>query len=370
MKSSNILVLLLVVLACNFIYAASENIAIPTEEQAQKLAAAAWKEPIKSIDVTFYKDFTTVPMPVEQIRKKIERFADEELGSRSLNELNPYEIESRNKFIDKNIKNWFERQKFPRKTKERIRISVDDWRSDFVTVGPNEPLGPDTSYVHTFVTTKDTNTGEFVKYHYTSEMNAVFIDTTMRAKQDITRFAGIPFITKMSLQLFLGLDQGSTPKSLNYISDPNKMEDLVRTGLTKIVPIEAKYAGNTMVYRIGIHSDTNFPETRDIVEIGDINHFPTTILICDREDYSRVYRTEFHIPTTNKLIYLRECNNFDSNGFPHNITEIKYDKNGNFLEKSIYKIIKVELNSSIPADVFEFHPPKGYKIIDHRPKKS
>lgn len=109
---------------------------------------------------------------------------------------------------------------------------------------------------------------------------------------------------------------------------------------------------------------------RDIIEMGDPNYFSTAVLVCDKEDYSRVYRTEFHIPTTNKLIYLRECGNFDSNGFPHNITEIKYDKDGNFVEKSVYRIINVELNPSIPAAVFEFNPPQGYKVEDFRSKKS
>jgi hypothetical protein len=369
MKRSNVLVLLLMILACRFTYAASENIAIPTEEQVQKLAAAAWKEPIKSIDVAFYKDYTTVPMPVEKIHKEIEQFFDEELGGRSLNELNSYEIESRNKNIELNVKNWVENQKFPRKTKKQVRISGDNRRSDFVTVGPNEPLGLDTSFVHTFVTTKDANTGEFVSYHYTSEMNTVFIEVKKPSGETIDQFVSMPFATALTLRLLLGIDQGSTPKSLNYIPDPNKMADLVRTGLTKIVPREAKYAGNTTVYRIGIRPDPNSPDTREIVEMGDINHFPTTVLICDRKDYSCVYRTEIHIPTTNKIIYIRECGDFDSNGFPHNITEIKYDKDGNLLKKSVYRIIKVELNPLMPADVFEFHPSESYKVVDNRPKK-
>jgi hypothetical protein len=369
MNRSDILVLLLVVLACSFTYAASENIAVPTEEQAQKLAAAAWKEPIKSIDVTFYKDYTTVPMPVEEIHKKIEQFFDEELGGRSLNELNPYEIESRNKNIEANVKNWVENQKFPRKIKKRVRISGDNRRSDFVTVGPNEPLGPDTPFVHTFVTTKDANTGEFVRYHYANEINTIFVDITKRPEDPITKFAGMPFETALFFRILLGIDQGSNPKSINYIPDPNKMAELVRTGLTKIVPREAKYVGNTTVYRIGIRPDPNSPDTREIVEMGDINHFPAAVLICDRKDYSCVYRTEIHIPTTNKIIYIRECDDFDSNGFPHNITEIKYDKDGNLVKKSVYKIIKVELNPLIPADVFEFHPSESYKVVDNRPKK-
>jgi len=369
MKRSNILILLLVVLACRFTYATSENITIPTEEKVQKLVTATWKEPIKSIDITFYKDYTKVPKSVEQLRKEAEEIADEEYKGRSIDELTPYEIERRDNFIEINLKNWVEKQNFPRKAKCQLWISGDNYRIDTVEVGPNEPLGPNTPFVHTFVYTKDATTGEFVSYHYAGEMNTVFVNMGKWAREDIAQFAGIPFATALTLQLFLGTDQGSTPKSPNYIPDPNKMAELVRTGLTKIVHREAKYAGNTTVYRIGIHPDPKFPDTRDIVEMGDINHFPAAVLICDRKDYSCVYRTEIHIPTTNKIIYIRECSDFDSNGFPHNISEIKYDKDGNLSKKSVYKIESVKLNPTIPLEIFEFHQPKDYKLVDNRPKK-
>jgi hypothetical protein len=345
-------------------------VGIPTEEQVQKLAAAAWKEPIESIDVTFYKDYTTVPVPVEQLRKKAEEFADRELKGRSLDELKPYELERRNKVIEVNLKNWVKSQKFPQKIRKRVRISGDNQRIDFVKVGPDKELGPNTPFVHTFVNTKDANTGDFVSYHYAGDMNTVFIEKTKWPEETVIQSAGVPSLTAKSLQFFLGIDQGSTPKSLNYIPDPNKMAELVRTGLTKIEPIrEAKATGNKAVFRIGIRPDPNAPDTKDIIEMGDPNYSPSAVLICDREDYSHVYRFEGHNPITNQIMLLRECSDFDSQGFPHNVTEIQHDKDGNFKEKSVYRIIKVELNPSIPADVFEFHPPESYKVVDHRPKK-
>ena len=369
MKRLNISVLLLVVFACGSICVAEKNGALPTEEQVQKLVAAAWKESIKNIDVTFYKDYSAVPEPVEQIRKRAEGLADRELNGRSLDELESYEIERRNKVIEANFKNWVEDQEFPHRIKSRVCISADNQRTDLAKVGPNEPLGLDTPFVHSFVKTKDATTGDFVSYHYASEINTVFINTKMWTKETIAQFAGIPFATALTLQLFLGMDQGSTPTSLNYIPDPNKMAELARTGLASIEPIRAaKAKGNKTVNRISIRPDLNAPDTRDIVEMGDPNYFPSAVLICDRKDYSRVYRTELHIPTTNQVVYIRECDNFDSNGFPHNITEIKYDKDGNFVEKSVYRVIEVELNSSMQSELFELRPPEGYKVVDLRQK--
>ena len=270
MKWSKILVLLLVVLSCSFTYAGSENTTIPKEEQVQKLVAAAWKEPINSIYVTFYKDYTKVPESIEQLRKEAEELADKKFKGRSIDELTPYEIERRDKFIEINLKNWVEKQKFPRKTKCQLWISGDNYRIDMVEVGPNEPLGPNTPFVHTFVNTKDATTGELVSYHYTGDMNTVIVDTKKWAKEDITQFAGIPFTIALTLQIILGIDQGSTPTSLNYIPDPNKMAELVKTGLVSKEPKKgAKAKGNVFVNKIiAIRSDPNVPDTRDIVEIG------------------------------------------------------------------------------------------------------
>jgi hypothetical protein len=370
MKRLNISVLILVVFACGSINGSEENSGIPKDGQVSKLAAAAWKEPIESIDVTFYKDYATAPEPIEQLRKEAEEIADRELKGRSIDELKPYEIERRNKTIEMNLKNWVESQKHPRKAKCRVRISGENQRIDMVIAVPNEKLGQDTPFVDTYVNTKDDKTGEFVSYHYAGEMNTVFVDTTKWAKQNIDQFAGLPFATALTLQFFLGIDQGSTPISLNYIPDPNKMTELARTGLASIEPTRgAKAKGNKTVKRIGIRHDPNAPGTRDIVEIGDSNHFPSIVLICDRNDYSRVYRTEFHTPTTNQIMYIRECDNFNSNGFPHNITEIKYDMEGNLKEKSVYNIVSVDLNPSFPDDLFRFNPPEGYKVVDNRTKK-
>ena len=76
MKKLNILVLLSVDFCLWFYICAEKNSGIPTQEQVQKLVVAAWKEPLKSIDIIFYKDYWRVPEPIEQIRKRVEEFVD------------------------------------------------------------------------------------------------------------------------------------------------------------------------------------------------------------------------------------------------------------------------------------------------------
>jgi hypothetical protein len=90
-------------------------------------------------------------------------------------------------------------------------------------------------------------------------------------------------------------------------------------------------------------------------------------MICDRKDYSRVYRTEIRVPGVDQILYLRECDNFDAKGFPHSVTEIQYDPEGNLVEKSVYRIVKIDLSPVIPDEVFAFDPPEDYEVRDRRP---
>jgi hypothetical protein len=368
MKKSKISVSLLVLFSYNLAFSEARQGNIPTKEQVHKLVAAAWKEPIESIDITYYEDYTGVPVPIEQICKEVKDYytkEDERFGRKKEN-FKPYELERRKKNIETNVKIRSEHQKFPRKIKKRLWVSGHNQRIDFVKVGPSEELGPNTPFVHTFINTKDANTGDFISFHYSHEMKTVFVDTTKWTKQTIVKFAGIPFAS--ALQAFLGTNQGTAAEPI-FVPDPNKIQELARTGLAKIEYIgEVKVKGDA-VNRISISPDQNAPDTRDIIKIGDPNRFPLVVLTCDREDYSRVYRKEFHLPVTNRIIYLSQCSDFDSKGFPHKITEIKYDKDGSFIEKSVYRIEKVELNPVISDEVFEFNPPPGYKVKDSRTEK-
>jgi hypothetical protein len=316
---------------------------------------ATWKESVKTIDITFYKDYMRAPEPVEQLRKKAEEFADREFNGRSVDELKPYEIERRNAIVDANLKNWIGEQKLPRKVKSRVRISGDKQRIDIVFAEANESLKLNTPFVDTFINTKDTTTGEFVSYHYAGDIETVFITTEKWAREAIIQFWHMPRLVMTALQFFLGVVD---KESLNYVPDPDKIAKLAKTGL-----VDTEF----VVTRISVRPDSDAPESRDMIEIDASGQIPSTILICDKNDYSRVYRAEFYFPTTNQIIFLRECSNFNSEGFPRSITETQWDKNGNFVEKSNYTIIKVELNPSVPDEIFELNPPEGYVVNDSRP---
>jgi hypothetical protein len=357
MKKSKKIIPFLILFLDVFVFGQQSNMSgVPTEDQVQKLITAAWKEPIVNVDILYYKHYTKTPEPAEQIRKRAEEIADKELGGRSISELKPYEIERRNKNIEINFKSWLKDQIFPRKIKEHVWISGENQRIDYTQAGSDEPLDMNTPFAHTLVNSRDAN-GKLTSYHYSKEMKTVFIGSNKWKKKTVGEFAAIPIAG--ALRAFLGKNQDSAPISPNYIPDPNKMAGLTRTGL---VFINSAKGEKPVVNVISIFSDPNAPGSKDTIEIGDPNLLPTAILVCDRNDYSRVYSAEFHNPVTNQLIYTRKCDDFDPNGFPHKITETKYDAKEQLLEKSVYQILQVNPNSAIPSNIFKFRLPEGYKV--------
>ena len=52
------------------------------------------------------------------------------------------------------------------------------------------------------------------------------------------------------------------------------------------------------------------------------------------------------MPTTGHVSYVRECSNFDAQGFPHNAVLIEYDIEGKLKKKETYIIEEVDLNDS------------------------
>lgn len=353
---------------CIPLYAKEEPYNLPTAEQVRKLAEAAWNVPVNSIDVTLYKEIKEPSKSIEEFRQMFENFFDKAEGPKE--NLSGWGLEERHRTIQMNVERAVKEQEVGRRMKQRIRIDGYRQRIDQVIgypkmvllegtpherIRPEVLLGPNTPYDMTLVNLGDKHKGDYTSFAYYHKMKGATI-TDKRgsrwAKSSIIDFARLLF----SFQGLLGVNQGAVFEQV-FVPDPNKMEKLRQTGLV---------AG---MLRVRINPDPNNPDTRDRIEIKSDDYPCGTVIICNREDYSRVYYMEVCNPGTGELLYIKEFSDFDSQDFPRKATIIEYDLDGKLKKKEVYIVEKVELNPSIQDDVFEFQPPVGYKVTDFRSDK-
>lgn len=365
MKLDRKISILLLVLTISYIGMAKGE--IPTEDQIAKLVEAAWKEPAHSIDITLYKQITKPPQSAEEFRQMFEKSFEKSEGPKE--NLGPLSAERRDRDVQLNVERSIKEQEAGRKIKQRIRIDghrqcidqVMGWPKMVLLEGtPYEEvrsevvLGPNTPYNMTHVNLGDKSKGDYRSFVYYDEMkSAVITDNkkSMWARNDIIDLAS----PASSLRPILGTNQGTVAEPV-FVPDPNKLEKLEKTGFV------------TDVTRITVSPDLNRPDSRERIEIK-ADSFPCgAIMVCDKEDYSKVYYLEACNPATGKPLYVRELNDFDRQGFPHSSITEEYDLNGEIKKSEVCTIEKVELNPSISDEVFEFSPPRGYEVVDMQSK--
>lgn len=122
---------------------------------------------------------------------------------------------------------------------------------------------------------------------------------------------------------------------------------------------------------VTVTPDDNEPDKKDRIEITLHNKDKIKVLsllmICARDDYSRVYYVQISSPAVpNKSLHTQTCSDFDTQGFPHKATIVDHDNQGNLRLHETYQVEDVHLNMLIPKEVFEFDPPEDYAITDFR----
>jgi len=108
------------------------------------------------------------------------------------------------------------------------------------------------------------------------------------------------------------------------------------------------------------------PAGRARVEFASRGGRTQAMIVCDQDDYRRVYRFEAYGSATGRLTMLRVAGGFDANGFPAWFRSETYDEQGVVREFNDLTILKVDPNPAFSEDVFEFRPPAGYAILDAR----
>ena len=368
-----VIVILLTVFTVNSSMA--ETSALPTYEQALKLATAAWKSPPRSIDVTYYitaKDNTRTEEKLRQIYKGA---FDKEYGPDE--QLNPDMLERKEREIQSNVNSQLaEQQQGGQKVKYRVRADGNSYRVDRVygrpertirtslkgiareEFQPEKKLDANTPFELSAIETPAPTNG-FECYTYFHENKVAEIEKMERSPTTVEdrKISRVLIMPNASiLQMKLGAQNNKLVTEPYDINEPK---------------IEQLCSGTLEGISVKIRPDGNEPDAKDRIEISLYNNEKievyTSLMICAKDDYSKVYYCQTPNPATNKHpIYTKTCSNFDAEGFPHNITEVQYDRKGKVRLHETYKIENVRFNITIPKEVFEFNPPEDYVVTDFR----
>jgi hypothetical protein len=339
---------------------------LPTQSQVDKLVAAIWKNSPNSIDITLYRETIGVTMPEQEIIKMFEETFTRMYGPKD--KLSGPDLERFNKDVRWNVERTLKEQQAGYKEKQRVRIDGYRQRIDQVSAQPamvllkgtphesNVPevtIGPNTPFETTMVNLGDKKRGDyksFVYYHRMQTAQKSQAKGWTWNRSGTIDLAGFPM---RSTQVFLGRKK-DTPTGPVFVPDEDKIAKFSDTG---------KIGAMT----ICISPDPNTLALKSRIEMKNISGQVEAILVCDINDYSHVYYTEIRMPTTGKPLYIKESNDFDAQGFPHNVSVTEYDLDGNLKKKEIYEIVDVNLNPVVPDEVFAFNPPADYEIVEIDP---
>lgn len=346
---------------------------LPTYEQAVKLVAAAWKPPPRSIDVTYYITVKNNRRTEEKLRQIYEGAFDQMYGPDE--ELNSFMLERKKMGIQMNVDNRLaEQQQGGMKIKYRVRFDGNRYRLDKVYGSPDrtilkgtaqeeflpgKKLDANTPFEMTYIDTL-TLTNGFERYKYShgdkgASIGKIEHSPTKSFENDaISKILIMP--NASILQMKLGTRQN------NLVTEPYDINE---------PKIEQLCSGTLEGIRVEIRPAPNEPDAKDRIEISLYNdekiEVYTSLMICAKDDYSKVYYCQTPNPASNKPpIFTRACSNFDAQGFPHNVTEVRYDGKGKVKLCETYKIENVRLNIPIPKEVFQFNPPEDYIVTDFR----
>ena len=353
----------------------AEKYRLPTQQQVQKLVAAAWKPPPRSIDVTYYSTIKDNTKTEEKLRKFYKEVFGREYGPDE--ELNSNMLARKEIDIQSNVDSELaEQQQGGRKVKYRVRCDGNSYRVDRVDgrpertirtilkgaareeFQPGKKLDANTPFELSAIETPAATNG-FKRYTYFHGLKVAEIEQMERSPTTVEN-SKIMNVLRMPnasiLKMKLGTRNNESATEPYDINEP-KMEQLCSGTLEGI--------------RVEIRPDPNEPDAKDRIEISlynnEIDLTYTSLMICAKDDYSKVYYCQTPNPASNKPpVFTKTCSDFDAWGIPHNVTQLIYDGRGDVRLHETYKIENVRLNIPIPKEVFEFNPPDNYVVTDYR----
>jgi hypothetical protein len=323
-----------------------------TQQQALKLCDAARKISPESMDITYYRSRQDFSKSEQDIRKLYEKIAFELDGPEDHSSVTP---EERSKFIEHNVNRYFTTQKEGNKSKFHICYDKSHQRVDYgeyaasKTGSASEPLqDTNASYKSTYIIVP--NGQESITRHFTyNDQGKPVLVQTSKGKGGLLDSTLINMnVTTMPANLIKVIKTELGDEGQKGIWEPNEAK----------IKLICNSADNDSP--ISVETDPNSPQTRVKIEIISCNSrrkpFAKSIMICDKNDYSIIYDIRNELSSTGDAINIETRSNFDTQGFPHNITSTEYDNHCQIKQINKYTVQDVVINRTIPDTIFRFDP--------------
>jgi len=192
-------------------------------------------------------------------------------------------------------------------------------------------------------------------FEYNGEGRAVRIapDQTVYGGVSVTDRLTVPFIWIVRLEF------GRLDENKRLIPDETKRDECVRqNGVTT-------HGKTIRVRREPTPSPSGRPRDRVDFFSGEGGARLGTSLVCDHDDYARVFRFEVY-DENGTLRVLREVDDYDAEGMPRSVRMVTSGGGGPGADERAITFLAVDTNPVFADDVFEFRPPPGYAIVDVR----
>jgi len=290
---------------------------------------------------------------LREIRKAVERVYAATDGV-SAGKKNPVQ---RRKAIEAEIQRLAREQSQPLLIKKRIRRDGALYREDAVKARPGVKLGPETKYDHTYVNAGNPKQKDFTSFEYQHDRKIATIDDKKGSRWKPTR-VWYARSFGMGPSFLLRMTTGQTHKvagKVEFGPDPQKLQRLTE-GKHKLIEI---------LVRRGTYQ--SHVVDRFEIRLRQKPEHIATLIVCDADDYSHMYRSESYDPKTGKLLAVTERKEFQKSGFPRVWIKEEHHPDGQVFRDE-YIFTKTQLNSKLPPGIFQFAPPKGYARVDQRPE--
>lgn len=337
----------------------------PDAEQIRKLVAAAWKPSPATLDITFYKtskDLTKDQAYYQQLYE--DAFSDME-GPRE--NLSPAKAKIRDQAVQLNVDIQLLEKEVGRKHKMRLRYTGDRQRTDFVSgipartvfkgtdrerTDPGKPLNAGTPYSNTHIELIEKDK-DGKRYEYSHEPRTATVQTIKAGNPNL-------FNTMAAFALW---PAGAAEQLKDKLSRRNPQGERQ--------PDESKLellrSGRLPDLGLTVEPDPDAPQAKVRIQVAlgkTAKPIAQVILICDKDDFSKVFVMEWRSPSTGNLIRSETRGDYDPQGYPHTISVVEYDGKGNQTRQELYQIDAVQWNGPIPAEAFRLADAKAYPVID------